>query len=153
MDCSQELRPRKELLGREYGDSAKRMEREKVRIAGYDVLGNSSHCEFEELVVAGISTLSNPGICIYPFRFTHQGGEKLPNILLGHIPAKLFSAQDLMDFGKHSIRKQHRPFEKRAVKRFPGFGVRQQQCAHQDIGIKNAAQLCALQEGIEDFRG
>ena len=129
-----------------------RIEREEVRVAGDDVGRMATHSEFEELVVLRIPASCYLYIHIDPLSLARQSREETSNIFLINISAELVSAQYFVEFGECSKRKQHFSFSERQIKSLAGLRIGQEQCTYEDVRIEDAAQLCALQEGIQNLR-
>jgi hypothetical protein len=128
------------------------MEREKVNVATDDVGRVPTHSEFEELVVLGIAASCYLHIHINPLGLARQRGKKIPNVFLIDVSPELFSAQNLVELGEHCKRKQHLPFSERQVKNLTRLRIGQEQSANEDVRIEDAAQLGALQKGIQHLR-
>ncbi len=126
-------------------NAPKRMEREEVRVTGDDVGRMATDREFEELVVLGITASRNLHIHIDPLSFARQSREKDANVFFSDIPAELFSAQNFVEFGEYSKRKQDFSFSQRQIKRLARFRIGQEQRADENVRIEDAAQLRALE--------
>jgi hypothetical protein len=121
------------------------IEREKVGVTTDDVGRMAAHSELEELVVLSITASCYLYVHIYPLSLSHQSGEKASNIILTHIGAELFSAQNFVEFGEPGKGKQDFPFLECQIKSLARLGTRQEQRTDEDVRIEDAAQLCALQ--------
>ncbi len=126
-------------------NALERIEREKVRVTRDDVGRTATDTEFEELVVLGITASRYLHIHIDPLRFARQSREKNSNIFLINIPAELFSAQNFVEFGEYSKRKQDFSFSESEIESVARLRIGQEQCADEDVRIEDAAQLCALE--------
>ena len=128
------------------------IEGKKIGVTRYDVGRTATHSEFEEHVVLRITASCNPHVHINPLSLAGQGREETSNIFLINIPPELFSAQNLVEFGKHGKGKQNFSLLERQIKSLSRLRIGQEQCADQDVRIQDAAQLCALQKGIQHLR-
>ncbi len=109
----------------------------------------STHSEFKELVVFRITTSCYPHIHIDPLSLARQSREKTSNVSLIDVSAELFSAQNFVEFGEGCKRKQNSSFSERQIKSLARLRTGQEHRADQDVRIEDAAQLCALQQGIQ----
>ena len=75
----------------EYLNAAKGMQSEKVGIARHDVSRAAVEGDFEELIVLGITAEGYADFHFDPFSLARQSRQKISNIFLVDVPAKLFS--------------------------------------------------------------
>jgi len=64
----------------------------------------------------------------------------------------VFPAQHIVEFAEHRVRKQDCSFLERAIESLTRKGIWYEQSADQDIRVEYDAQLCALQQGIQNLR-
>ena len=84
----------------------KRIEPEKVSVAGEDVGRPATNSEFEELVVLGVTTSYNLHIHLDPLSFARQNRQKDANVFLIDISVEPLSAQNFVELGEHCKGKQ-----------------------------------------------
>ncbi len=112
----------------------------------------ATQSEFEELVILGIPTSCYPHIHIDPLSLARESGKKDSDVFLIDISPELFSAQDFVEFGECFKRKQNFSFAERQIKSVARLRIGKEQRTDEDVRIEDAAQLGALQEGIQHLR-
>ena len=112
----------------------------------------ATHSEFEELVVLRIMASRYSYIHIEPLNLARQRREKNSNIFLIDISAELFSAQNFVEFGECRKGKQHFSFSERQIKSVARLRIGQDQRTDEDVGVEDAAKLCAFEEGVQNLR-
>ena len=130
----------------------KGIERKKVRITSDDVRCVSTYSEFEELVIPRIAASRYLYIHINPLSLARQSREKTSNLFLIDVSAKTLPAQNFVKFRERRKRKQDVPVSERQIKSLARFGIGKEQGTDEDVRIKDAAQLGALQKRIQYLR-
>src|SRR5260370_35078132 len=93
-------------MRRKNRDALEWIQSQKVHVSGHDVRFPSTHRQFEELVVLGITAGLDPFLHIHPFRLARQGCEKGSNIFLTPIAPEPLSAPAPISLAQRRKRKQ-----------------------------------------------
>jgi len=76
----------------------KRVERQQVLIAGYNVRGKATHGKFQKLVIVRVSTGGYFRADLNPFGLADQGGQEAASVIFVDILAELLPTQDFVEF-------------------------------------------------------
>lgn len=102
-------------------NALERIEYEQVSVTRDNVGCVATDGEFEELVVAWITTSFDLYIHIDPLSLARQGREKNLTVFLIDISVELFPAQNFVNLSQRRKRKQHFPFRSAKSRARRGF--------------------------------
>ena len=110
----------KKLSGRQDGDTAKRAQRQEILISRDDVSSPSFDCQFEKLVILGVSAFPQSDRHDHVLGIANVCGEKLQPLVLAHIPGEFWASQYVVQFLERCFGNQQLPTLPSRVKGSPG---------------------------------
>jgi len=88
----------KKINGSLDGDAAKWAQRQEILISRNDVSSSSFGCQFEKLVILGISAFPQLDRHDHVFGIANVGSEKLQPLVLAHISSEFWASQYVVQF-------------------------------------------------------
>src|SRR5438270_4217479 len=128
-----------ELLRGKNSNALEGIKNEEICIAGNKVSCPTTQCDLKKFIVLGVTASIDLDIHVNPLGLARQSRYKTSDIFLVNVSAKLFS-QNIVEFRERCEGKQKFSIPKSASKRLTGLRTRNEQCAHKNICIQNAAQ-------------
>ena len=109
--------------------------------------------ELKKFIVLGIATHPKPDLWLDPIDAFHQLTEKGRSILDGEVFSKSRAIQNLSQFHRGLKGKKQAALAASQLKRFTGVCVGENKSAYKNVGIKDATQSFAFENGFQDFGG
>ena len=94
-------------MRRKNWNALEKIERKQVSIASDNVSCKTTHSEFQKLIVLRITAGSYLNVNIDPSGLARQSRKETSDIFLITISTEAFSAQNFVEFGEYSERKQY----------------------------------------------
>ena len=131
----------KKISGSQDGDAAQRAQRQEILISRDDVSSPSLDCQFEKLVILGVSAFPQSDRHDHVLGIANIGCKKLKPLVLAYICREFWSPQHIVQLLERCFGNQQLPVLPSRVKGSPRRRSKEHQCADNNVGVENDAHI------------
>ena len=131
----------KKISGRQDGDAAKRAQRQEILISRDDVSSPSLDCQFEKLVILGVSAVPQSDRRDHVLSIANVGCKKLEPLVLAYICREFWPSQHIVQFFECCFGNQQPPTLPSRVKGSSGRRSKEHQRADNNVGVEDDAHI------------